>query len=260
LPNYVYTDHTHLANLRNPYFGKTDLYSERWIELERTIYHNATLVFTRTGDVSQSVIEDYGCSREKVFCVYAGSNLSNNFEVDVRRYENKEILFVGFDWERKGGPELIEAFKRVLQVYPDARLVIVGCSPRIRIRNCDVVGVVPLKDLDYYYKKASLFCLPTKIEPSFPIVCLEAFAHGLPVVATNVEGMADIVREEETGYLVKPGDVASLSEVLTRLLGNSEKCRILGENGRRLVLTKYNWENVGAEIARNIVATLGRAK
>jgi glycosyltransferase involved in cell wall biosynthesis len=72
--------------------------------------------------------------------------------------------------------------------------------------------------------------------------------------------MADIVREEETGYLVKPGDVASLSEVLTRLLGNSEKCRILGENGRRLVLTKYNWENVGAEIARNIVATLGRTK
>lgn len=172
------------------------------------------------------------------------------------KYENKNILFVGIDWKRKGGPELVEAFKRVLEAHPTARLTIVGCSPKLNIPNCEVAGRVPIENLSHYYEKASVFCLPTKIDPSFPIACLEAFAHGLPVVATDIEGTPDFVLDGETGYLVKPGDVEYLAEVLIKLIGNTEKCQTLGENGRRLVLEKYSWERVGAEIAKNIPATL----
>lgn len=256
LPHYVYTDHTHLANLSYPDFEKKDLYSPRWIELERTIYHNATLNFTRSSNISRSIIEDYSCPSDKVICVHSGSNIGTNIEVDKGKYENKNILFVGMDWERKGGPELVEAFKRVLKAHPTARLTVVGCSPKLNIPSCDVVGRVPLERLNHYYERASVFCLPTKLDPSFPIVCLEAFAHGLPVVATDVEGIPDLVLEGETGHLVKCGDVEHLSEVLVELIGNAEKCQALGENGRRLVLEKYSWEKVGAEIAKNVMATL----
>ena len=82
LPHYVYTDHTHLANLYYPDFDRKDLYSQHWIELERTIYRNATLNFTRTSNVSRSLMEDYSCPPEKVVCVYAGSNVGTNFKVD----------------------------------------------------------------------------------------------------------------------------------------------------------------------------------
>ncbi len=255
LPHYVYTDHTHLANLYYPDFNRKSLYSQDWIALEKTIYHNATLNFTRNSLASESIVKDYSCPSDKVICVYAGSNVGTNFEVDTEKYKSKNILFVGFYWERKGGPELVEAFKRVLKAHPDARLTIVGCSPKVKVPNCDVVGQVPLENVSHYYEKASLFCLPSKLEP-YAIVFLEAFTHGLPVVATDIKGASDYVVDGETGYLVKLGDVEYLSQVLIELIANPERCRALGQNGRRLVLEKYSWEKVGAEIAKNIKATI----
>ncbi len=255
LPHYLYTDHTHLANLQYPDFSKKDLYSPRWIELERTIYHNATLNFTRSNNISRSIVADYSCPPDKVICVGRGCNVGTNFEVAHGKYKNRNILFVGIDWKRKGGPELVEAFKLVLKAHPTARLTIVGCTPKLNIPNCDVVGPVPLEEVNHYYEKASVFCLPTKLDP-FPSVCLEAFAHGLPVVATDIGPIPDFVSDGETGYLVKCGDVKHLSEVLIELIGNPEKCQALGENGRRLVLEKYTWEKVGAEMAKNIMGTV----
>ncbi len=258
LPNYVYTDHTHLANLSYPAFDRRDLFSSRWIELEANIYRNARLNFTRSSNVSRSIVEDYGCSPNRVVCVYAGTNVGAHFEIDEAKYCSKNVLFVGIDWERKGGPELVEAFRRVLEVHPDARLTIVGCSPKVDVPNCDVVGKVSLQSLNDYYEKASVFCLPTRLEP-FGVVFLEAFAHALPVVATDIGAIPDFVWDGQTGYLVGTGDIEHLAEVLIRLLQNPEHCRTLGEKGRSLVLERYTWEKVGAEIAKNIRNTLGNS-
>ena len=120
------------------------------------------VVFTRSNNVSQSVIKDYSCSPDKVVCVYAGSNAAN-VTTSERDYNNKNILFVGIDWQRKGGPELVEAFKKVLTHHPDARLTIVGCSPAIDLPNCDIVGRVPLEKVSPFYEKSSIFCLPTTL-------------------------------------------------------------------------------------------------
>jgi glycosyltransferase involved in cell wall biosynthesis len=254
LPHYVYTDHTHLANLQYPGVTRKDLYSQRWTELERTIYHNATLNFTRNSLTLKSIIEDYGCSPDKVICVYAGSNVEINVKIDNRKFNNKNILFVGIEWERKGGPELVEAFKRVLKAEPTARLTIVGCSPKLSISNCNVVGYVSLEVLSRYYQEASVFCLPSKLEP-YAIAFLEAFAHGLPVVTTDLGIKNDYVTNGENGYLVKLGDIERLSEALVDLIRNPEKCRVMGEKGRRLVLERYTWESVGAAIRHGIVST-----
>lgn len=256
LPHYVYTDHTHLANLRYPGFDRRNLYNQRWIDLERQIYHHAVINFTRSNYAAESIIKDYGCPPGKAICVYAGGNIDTDFVINREKYKNKNILFVGMDWERKGGPDLVEAFKLVLKAHPDARLTIVGCSPDLNIRNCDVIGRVSLEAVKPYYENASIFCLPTKLEP-FGISFLEAFAHGLPAVATEIGGIPGIVLNDKTGYLVKPGDVEHLSKVLIDLLGNPEKCQTLGENGRRLVLERFTWERVGAEIAQHIRGTIG---
>lgn len=257
LPHYVYTDHTHLANLGYPSFNKEDLYSKRWIELEKTIYHNATLNFTRNSFAERSIIRDYSCPSSKVFCAYAGTNITTSPKVDERKYSSKNILFVGVDWERKGGPELVEAFRHVLKVHPSSQLTIVGCRPRLKISNINVVGAVTRQEMSRYYEKASVFCLPSRIDLS-PNVILEASAHALPIVATEIGGIPDRVLDGETGYLVKYGDVGRLAEVLTDLVGNGEKCKALGERGKRFVAEKYNWEKVGTDIAKRIVASSGR--
>src|SRR5574341_401596 len=244
LPHFVYTDHTHLANLDYPGVDRKMLF-EKWIGLERAVYQNADINFVMSKNIARSMIEQYRCHPDRVVCIYAGANTDiDNGALDNSNYCNKNILFVGVDWERKGGPVLIEAFKSVLKVYPDARLTIVGCSPKIAVRNCEIIGRVNIDKVEQFYRKASVFCLPTNNEP-FGIVLLEAMAHKLPVVATDIGAIPDFILNEENGYLVKPNNVEQLTNALINLIGNPEKCRKFGEKGCNIVTERYSWEKVG---------------
>lgn len=259
VPNFMYTDHTHLANLYYPAFDRSKLFSKKWIELEKTIYNNATINFTMSSHVSRSLKEHYDCNSEKVVNAYCGCN-SNTFTIanmpSDERYLNSTILFVGVVWDRKGGPELWEAFKRVLEKHPKARLVIVGCAPEIDHPNVDVVGRVPLEEVLGYYARATVFCVPTRVEP-FGIVFIEASTNQLPVVSTNIGALPDIVLPGKTGYLVEPGDIRSLADSLTLLLDFPEKCREYGVQGRAWVKDKYTWENAGNRLRENIDRACG---
>ncbi len=252
IPHFVYTDHTHLANLHYADFDCHQLYSRSWIELEKTIYHNATRVLTRSSHISKSVVEDYGCEPAKVVCVYAGGNApAGNWHPDNEHYGNKNILFVGIDWERKGGPELVEAFRSVLQIHPDAQLTIVGCSPDVDVPNCRAVGKVSLEEVSRHFREASIFCLPTKREP-FGTVFVEALTHKLPIVATNIGALPDLVTSGMNGELVEPNDVDQLATTLLGFVGDPQRCRRFGESGYRLAKERYNWERTGTTI-RSII-------
>jgi glycosyltransferase involved in cell wall biosynthesis len=245
IPHFVYTDHTHLANLSYPTFDRNKLYSAEWIALERTIYANASMVFVWSHHIEKSLIEDYHCDPSKVVCAFIGSNVMNwETNVDFQKYKNKNILFVGIDWERKGGPDLVKAFELVRQVHPDAKLTIVGCSPPVDAINCQIVGKIPVHEVGQYFRAASVFCLPTYLEP-FGIVFIEAMASKLPVVATNVGAIPDIVRDGETGYLVNPGDVQAIADALITLISDPEKSRAFGQKGNKLAQDNYSWDAVG---------------
>lgn len=244
LPHFVYTDHTHLEN-RHYAGANTNLFSPDWIELERSTYHNATSNFVRSSNVQRSMIEDYGCSAERVKLVYAGSNASiSPAKLRNINYTEPHILFVGFDWTRKGGPDLVEAFKLVLEQCPLARLTIVGAKPRLDLPNCEVIGPGRPEELDQYYQRASVFCLPTYREP-FGIVFLEAMKARLPIVGTRVGAIPDFVEEGKNGWLVQPGDIDGLANALLRLLQNPRTAREFGERSHQLIEERYSWEAVG---------------
>ena len=256
LPHFVYTDHTHLANLNYPHFDRRKIFADAWVQLEQTIYHNATSNFTRSSNISRSIIEQYACPADRVQRVYAGSNAQiGDTTLDNNGFRNKNILFVGVDWQRKGGPLLVQAFERVRRVHADAHLTIVGCSPAVNVPNCHVVGPVPLDAMEHYYRRASVFCLPTKVEP-FGIVFVEALNYGLPVVAARVGAVPDMVIDGQTGYTVAPGDAEELAEQLIDLLGNPALCRDFGRAGAQLAATRYNWERVGQRMRRVIVPAI----
>ena len=255
LPHFVYTDHTALANLSYPDFNSHELYTNSWLELEKTIYQNAAIIFTRSTNISRSLIEQYACNPDQIMCVYAGSNANvSNERVNHSKYARKNILFVGRDWKRKGGPELVKAFKAVLKVHPDAQLTIVGCSPKLDVPNCNVVGQIPINQASGYYKNGSIFCMPTKREP-FGIVFIEAMRHKLPIVATNIGAIPDFVKEGDNGYLVKPGNIDQLAKTLIDLLGQPDKCQAFGMKGYQIATEKYTWENVGLRIKESILST-----
>ena len=251
--HFVYTDHTCLANLEYPDFEISKLPSDEWIALERTIYQNADRVFTRSSNITQSVIEQYGCSETKVSCVYAGSNATQTVPYSEEKdYTGAHILFVGLDWERKGGPTLIAAFSKVLEVHPHARLTIVGAAPDVQKPGVKVIGRVPLEKIGRYYESATVFCMPTKIEP-FGIVFAEALNYKLPIVSTSIGAVPDMVIDGVNGYLLKPGDEEGIADRLIELLSDPEKCRLFGQRGLKLAVERYDWAQVGQRLRKYIL-------
>ena len=253
VPHFVYTDHTHLANLNYPGYDNASLYPRRWIELEKQIYQNANLTFVRSSHIRQSLIEQYNYPKERIALVYAGNNVEitsyNNFD---KKYEEQRILFVGLDWERKGGPELVEAFKQVLQTHPNATLTIVGASPQLQIPNCQVVGKVAPSSLMAYYKSATIFCMPTHLEP-FGVVFLEAMQASLPIIATKVGAVPDFIKDNWNGILVEPGDINGIANGLIKLLENPILCQQFGERSFALWNERYTWTAVSQNMYRHIM-------
>jgi len=252
VPHFVYTDHTELVRRRYADYDSRTAPPDAWLRRERQIYDSASVVFTMSDHVRASLIEQYGLSSDRVKCVGAGSNVV----IDERTFTEPNfagdiVLFVGRDWERKGGPDLIAAFRRVREHVADASLLIAGCSPDVNGPGITVLGDQTAAQLTRRFSESAVFCMPTRVEP-FGIAFVEAAAHGLPVVGTTVGAVPDIVREGETGYLHPPHDVDGLTGSLIALLTNPERCRMMGRAGREYVKERYTWTQAVAQIAAAI--------
>ena len=258
IPHFVYTDHSHLANLYYPAFDASLLFSREWIDFEREVYRNAARVFIMSSHVGRSIVEHYGVDPHRITCVYAGSNVElTPMLLNNDNYQNQRIVFVGVDWERKGGPLLLAAFQRIRQKLPGAKLTVVGCSPQTHAPGVEVVGRVALTEVEKHLVQASVFCMPTKVEP-FGIAPIEALAHKIPVVASRIGALPDIIQHGKTGILVAPDSIDELADALTELLSNPAKCKAFGELGHRLVRETYTWEAVGVRLRDEILTELNK--
>ncbi len=253
-PHFVYTDHTHLANIHYPDYDRRLLRGERWLALEGALYHGSDAVFTRSENISASLREQYDSPPTKEVCARAGSNAHIS-----RRPSDPErglhILFVGVDWERKGGPELVRAFEALHEQHPEATLTVVGCSPALSHPAIRVLGRVPVDRVHEHYAEATVFCMPTRREP-FGVVFVEALHHGLPIVATNLGALPDLVRVGHNGYLVDPGDTAGMAAALAALGSDAGLRRRMGQASLEHARRHYTWESVTAVMADTIGPTL----
>jgi glycogen(starch) synthase len=149
--------------------------------------------------------------------------------------EPPEVLFAGRLSPEKGVLELVEAADGL-------NLVVAGDGP-LRTRVPGAHGFVPHDDLQRLYARAAVVVCPSRRE-GFGVACLEAMAHGRPVVATSVGGLLDLVVDGETGIVVPPRDPAALRSALERLLADPDLRRRLGTAGRDRARTLFSWETV----------------
>lgn len=254
IPHFLYTDHTHLENLRYPGNEDFALAHPRWLELEKQAYQNATHVFTMSRNVRRSVIEDYEVDPGRVTCAFAGINAVLPEVTASRAGQGKNILFVGVEWQRKGGPFLLEGFRSVRRHHPDATLTIVGCSPEIEEPGVEIVGRIARENVARYLEQASIFCLPTLREP-FGIAFLEAYRYRLPVVGTRIGGIPDFVNHGKSGFLVPAAEAEPIAEALKKLLDDPEMARQFGETGYRETVERYTFANT-ARIMRGVIEPL----
>lgn len=149
-----------------------------------------------------------------------------------------EILFAGRLSREKGVLELVEATRGM-------NLVVAGDGP-LRDRVPQARGFVPPQELAKLYARAAVVVCPS-LREGFGVVCLEAMAHGRPVVASAVGGLLDLVEDGETGLLVPPGDVGALRAAIERLLADPELRRRLRDAGRRRAAERFSWDTVTRE-------------
>jgi glycosyltransferase involved in cell wall biosynthesis len=167
------------------------------------------------------------------------------------------VLFLSRLHPKKGLDLLIPAFARVKQRMPHAELVIAGPDDGALQTTQALVaqhglsdsvsfpGMLQGIDKDRALAEAGVFVLPSYSE-NFGIALAEAMAAGLPVITTDKVNIHDAVRAADAG-LVVPCDVDFLSEALLRLLGDRELASRMGQNGRLLATTRYDWDQIGAQ-------------
>jgi len=235
---------------------------EQILRYEEDAARQMTAVFTFSEYLRQSFIRDYHVPAERVFNVGGGINLAEMPEPAADKdYATNRILFIGIEFERKGGPQLLEAFRAVREAIPTAELHIVGPAHvdnlpagaifHGRLSKSDPVQHQKLVSL---FRDCSLFTLPSLYEP-FGIAPLEAMLYGLPCVATNGWALPDFVIPGLTGELVEKGSVEDLAAKLTALLSDPNGLRRMGKQGRDLVVSRYTWASVVNRMA-DVIATL----
>ena len=107
-------------------------------------------------------------------------------------------------------------------------------------------GFVSVEERNYLYRQAALAIIPSLYEP-FGIVALEAMATGLPVVASDTGGLAEIIQHGHNGMKVPPGEATALADTVCFLLDNADEASRLSENARKTVRELYSWDTIAAE-------------
>jgi glycosyltransferase involved in cell wall biosynthesis len=222
------------------------------VAVQRRVLHEAAHVFTLSEWARQSVILDLGVNPDRVTTIYGGPNVNIPVHSDIPRKPH-QILFVGIDWHRKGGPQVVEGFRHFRQRVPDAELVIVGCSPKINCPGVRVEGYLHINDpaaqkrLSRLYAESAIFTLMSDFEP-LGIAFIEAFAMGLPVVAYRSGSRAEIVHEGQSGLLCEDREPKTISDAFYRLLSNPKEREAMGKYAKNLVKTELNWDSAVSKI------------
>lgn len=170
--------------------------------------------------------------------------------------DSQAVLFVGVLIPTKAVDLLIEAFGRMADRAPRARLVIAGGKPdrayfrslQDRVTRMDLGSRVefltdlPQFDLAREMARAAVLVLPSLSEGLGRVV-FEAMACGTPVIASRVGGIVDLVVDGETGLLVPPGDVEALAERITWVLAHPEEAREMGRRARKFAQGFYSTQS-----------------
>jgi len=192
---------------------------------------------------------------------YSPGDVSPGSSELVSRYRGKRvILSVGYLIPRKAHKYVVMAVAKLLKAHPDIVYVIIGTGdeerPLQRLVNemglqdaVEFVGQVPHRDVMAYLATCDIFALPSWNE-SFGVVYVEAMAHGRPVIACRGEGIQDVIVDGETGALVEPKDVDSLTNALGKLLDDQAYARRLGEAGKALVTRSFTWQQSAEKLCQ----------
>ena len=249
-PNFVCYFIAHISKKCLIWTDHNILYGKRHL----TLYKDAIISVSATN--RDYLVKYFNIPKWKIEVIYNGIRplvASNSDEIEKFRtslgLNGKDVLIcnIGRAVEQKGQIYLIRAMDTILKAKKNIHCLIVGGGPLIADlkkeavckgieNNVHLIGEV--ENVSPAISASKLIVLPSLWE-GFPLVILESFSLGKPVVASDVGGVRDIVSEGKNGYLVKPKDVENLAEVILFALSEQNNLDKLGENAKELVIKEF---------------------
>lgn len=228
--------------------------------IERLAIKKANLVFYPSSWAARSAVEDYNAESEKVHIVPFGANLdkvpSRELVLGRRKSNRCKLLFLGVNWQRKGGDIAYETFLKLQEMGINAELTICGCNPPRKLSHpgLKIIPFLNKRDerqsqhLSDLLSSSDFLLLPTRAECA-GIVFSEAAAFGLPVITTDTGGVSGMVANGQNGYMLPinapPSEYAKTIYDICK--DEEHYCRLV-ISSRKVFEEKLNWDAWGQTV------------
>ncbi len=235
-------------------------FMQRLAKLEEQTAKNATLIVTISNYSLEKMQKHYGIDTNKIRIVPNGVDTekfkpTNDLTSAKHQFSLGDepcVLFVGSLIPRKGLPLLINAAKKIVKQQANTKFLIVGDGPLKNflidslkcanlLGNFVFLNKLSEDSLVALYNSVDAFALPS-IQEGQGIVLLEAQACGKPVVAFDIGGVNEAVKNGETGLLVELGNTEAFAEALLKLLTDRALKNEMGRAGRKFIMENYTWD------------------
>lgn len=251
---------TFVVTVHNPVLTRTDtpsLARRAYRLLERTFQGRVARYIAVSRYISRELTDDFGLPVDKVTVVYGSVDAAPFLEPHDRREArlalalDPDIPVVAFAArlsDQKGVGTLLEASPRIIARFSDARILIGGSGPEeTEARHlAERLGIADhvtwagwITDMPAFLAAVDVFVSPALTE-AFGLALLEVGAAGVPVVATRVGGVPEVILDGETGLLVAPADAVALADGVLSLLGDQGLARRLSSAAKERVLAEFS--------------------
>lgn len=252
-------DRSVLSSLNyHPIFSKLWKFSEQAsAETEARALKNCALAIYPSAWAANSVINGYHIDKNKVAVIPFGANMDvyPPAELIAKKKKNAvcHLLFVGVNWELKGGPVAADCLRELMQMGIDAKLTVVGCKVPEEYRSDKIVNYEFLNknkpgEADKFkelFLQSDIFILPTRID-AYGLVFCEASAYGVPSLGTNTGGVAGALHDGVNGYLLPEGATGKeYAKKAAELFSDEVVYQQMSRSSRKLFEEKLNWDAFG---------------
>ncbi|MDP2454933.1 MULTISPECIES: glycosyltransferase family 4 protein [unclassified Kaistella] len=263
----LYLNDATFRQLLNYYDGMSGfgwLSKKTTIFIERLALQKSDALVFSSNWAAKHAIDFYKTPKEKVKVIKFGSNSIAPEEIVEKDYSSEiTFLFLGVEWERKGGQIALDTIKILRERNYPVKLQVVGCIPPVTA--ADEMNVIPFlnknnpaeaQQIFDFLQHSHFMFMPTRADCT-PISFCEAASYGLPVISTNTGGVEAIVESEKTGFLLPlDANAEQYADKIEVLLRNPNQIKKLSLNARKKYEEELNWDFWGEEIQKVITNLL----
>ena len=242
-----------------------------WFAQYKYIFKKADMIYFHSEKAKNEAVELYKLPSEKICVIPMGNydfllDLDNvKTKSDARKLlrindDSKVILFFGYIRPDKGLAYLIKAMSDVVKIFPDTILLVAGKDMgytekykdlvhRLNIKKNVIFDLryIPINEVGRYFLTSDIVVVPyTFLEQS--AIVQTAYSFSKPVIATDIAGLPEVVKNGETGFLVKPKDSESLSGVIIKVFSDNNLLEKLSQNAKEFSIIHSSWDTIAENI------------